>query len=157
VLVLSPARQGKLHDQRFEAEEAIAEQSPDAIPIEVDLGFQGLASEYVNLRIPQKKPRGGELSEAQKLEHRALGQSRVVCENALAGVKRYGAVSQIYRNRIEDVDDHLMLTAAGLWNFYLMAASSGGRKGRSSKFYFQPHLFPNSSILRACDKFKSRK
>jgi hypothetical protein len=28
----------------------------------------------------------------------------------------------VYRNRIEDFDAHFMLTAAGLWNFYLMAA-----------------------------------
>jgi hypothetical protein len=58
----------------------------------------------------------------QKTENRALSQSRVVCENAFAGVKRYGAASAVYRNQIEDVDDHFMLTAAGLWNFYLMAA-----------------------------------
>ena len=122
VLVLSKAREGKLHDKRFETEEEIAFHIPDAIPIEVDLGFQGLASEYVNIRIPHKKPRGGELTELQKQENRALSQSRVVCENAFAGVKRYGAVSAIYRNRIEDFDDRLMLTAAGLWNFYLMAA-----------------------------------
>jgi hypothetical protein len=51
-----------------------------------------------------------------------LSQSRVTCENAFSGVKRYGAVSAIYRNRKPDFDDHLMLTAAGLWNFYLMAA-----------------------------------
>jgi hypothetical protein len=42
-----------------------------------------------------------------------LSQSQVVCEAAFAGVKRYGAVSAIYRNRIEEFDDHLMLTAAG--------------------------------------------
>jgi len=122
VLVLSQAREGKLHDKRFEAEEAIVEQIPDEIPVEVDLGFQGLASEYINIRIPHKKPRGGELTEEHKLENRAFSQSRVVCENAFAGVKRYGAVSQIYRNRIENFDDHLMLTAAALWNFYLLAA-----------------------------------
>jgi hypothetical protein len=62
------------------------------------------------------------LTEAQKANHRSLSQSRVVCENAFAGMKRYGAVSAVYRNRIEDFDDRLMLTAAGLWNFYLMAA-----------------------------------
>ncbi|WP_255502878.1 hypothetical protein [Okeania sp. KiyG1] len=39
-----------------------------------------------------------------------------------AGVKRYGAVSQIYRNHKSDFDDKLMLTASGLWNFYLMVA-----------------------------------
>jgi len=37
-------------------------------------------------------------------------------------MKRYGAVSAVYRNRIEQFDDRLMFTAAGLWNFYLMAA-----------------------------------
>ncbi|MEP0919992.1 transposase [Leptolyngbya sp. DQ-M1] len=40
VLVLSKAREGKLHDKRFEAQEEIAFHIPDEIPIEVDLGFQ---------------------------------------------------------------------------------------------------------------------
>ncbi|WP_347277615.1 MULTISPECIES: transposase family protein [Leptolyngbya] len=122
VLVLSQASEGKLHDQRFEVEEEIAFHIPDEIPIEVDLGFQGLQSEYTNIRIPHKKPRGGELTEEQKQQNRSLSQSRVVCENAFAGIKRYGAVSAIYRNRTQDFDDHLMLTAAGLWNFYLQVA-----------------------------------
>lgn len=47
---------------------------------------------------------------------------RVVCEHAHAGIKRYGAVAAVYRNRMPDFDDHLMLTAAGLCNFYLEAA-----------------------------------
>jgi hypothetical protein len=81
-----------------------------------------LQKESVNIHLPHKKPRGGELGDRQKQENRTLSQSRVVCENAFAGVKRYNAVSVIYRNRVEDFDDHLMLTAAGLWNFYLMAA-----------------------------------
>jgi hypothetical protein len=97
----------------LEAEEEIAFHSLDDIPIEVDLGFPGLQSEYTNLHIPHKKPRGGELTDEQKQENRTLSQSRVVCENAFAGIKRDGAVSAIYRNRIQDFDDHLMLTAAG--------------------------------------------
>ena len=122
VLVLSKAREGKLHDKRFHDEDDIAQGVPDAIPIEVDLGFLGLQKEYNNIHLPHKKPKGGELSETQKQENRVLSQSRVVCENAFAGVKRYNAVSVVYRNRIEAFDDHLMLTAAGLWNFYLLAA-----------------------------------
>lgn len=122
VLVLSLAREGKLHDKRFHDEDDIARNVPDEIPIEVDLGFQGLQKQYDNIHLPHKKPRGGELNDAQKQENRFLSQSRVLCENAFAGVKRYSAVSQIYRNRTEDFDDHLMLTAAGLWNFYLVAA-----------------------------------
>jgi hypothetical protein len=122
VLVLSKAREGKLHDKKFHDEEDMAGSIPDEIPIEVDLGFLGVDKQYDNIHIPHKKPKGGELTQAQKADNRRLSQSRVVCENAFAGIKRYGAVSAVYRNHIEDFDDHLMLTAAGLWNFYLMAA-----------------------------------
>jgi len=122
ILVLSRAREGKLHDKKFHDEDDIAGSIPDEIPIEVDLGFLGLQKQYVNIRLPHKKPRGGTLTPEQKAENRTLSQSRVTCENAFSGVKRYGAVSAIYRNRKPDFDDHLMLTAAGLWNFYLMAA-----------------------------------
>jgi hypothetical protein len=90
--------------------------------IEVDLGFQGLQKEGDNIRIGHKKPRGGSLTQAQKDFNQELSWSRVGCENAFAGVKRYGAVSAIYRNRVTGFGDHLMLTAAGLWNFYLIAA-----------------------------------
>jgi hypothetical protein len=113
VLVLSKAREGKLHDKRFHDEDDIAGSIPDAIPIEVDLGFLGLQKEYNNIHLPHKKPSGGELSAAQKQENRALSQSRVVCEDAFAGVQRYNAVSVVYRNRLKDFDDHLRLTAAG--------------------------------------------
>jgi hypothetical protein len=121
VLVLSKAREGKVHDKRLLDEEAIAAAIPDAIAIEVDLGFQGLQNEYVNIRIGHKKPRGGELMPQQKAENKALSRERVVCENAFAGVKRYNAVATVYRNRVTDFDDRLMLIAAGLWNFYLDA------------------------------------
>ena len=61
---------------------------------------------------------------------------RVKCERTRSGVKRYKAVKALYRNHIKDLDVSLwdmkrgawrqpyplMLTAVGLWNFYLMAA-----------------------------------
>lgn len=122
VLVLSKARAGKVHDKKLHDEEDIAGSVPDEIGIELDLGFLGIEQQYNNIHIPHRQPRGGELTEAQKADNRALNQTRVVCENAFAGVKRYRVVSAVYRNRIEEFDDRLMLTAAGLWNFYLMAA-----------------------------------
>ena len=122
VLVLSQAREVKLHDKKFHDEEKLIGNIPAEIPIQVDTGFQGIQHQYENICIPHKKPKGGELSEQQKSDNRKLSQSRVVCENAFAGVKRYGVVSQIYRNHKHDFDDKLMLTASGLWNLYLMAA-----------------------------------
>lgn len=122
VIVLSKAREGKLHDKSFHDQDDLAGNVPDQIPIEVDLGFQGLQNQYENIRLPRKKPRERALSKAQKQENHCLSQSRVICENAFAGVKRYNAVSVVYRNRIKGFDHHLILTSAGLWNFYLLAA-----------------------------------
>lgn len=122
VLVLSKAREGRVHDKRLLDEEDLAAAIPDEIPIDVDLGFLGLQKEYINVRLPHKKPRGGELTDAQKEENRSLSQERVLCENAFAGVKRDNALAGIYRNRVTDFDDRLMLVSTGLWNFYLDAA-----------------------------------
>jgi len=122
VLVLSPAREGKLHDKRFHDQEDISGGIPEEIPILLDLGFQGVQKQYVNIHLPHKKPKGGKLTTEQKQENKQLSRERVRCENAFAGVKRYNAVAQVYRNRVPDFDDKLMLTACGLWNFYLIAA-----------------------------------
>lgn len=74
VLVLSHARAGTIHDKRLLDQEELALSIPEAIPIEVGLGFQGLQNEFVNIEIPHKKPRGGELSDEQKLENQALSR-----------------------------------------------------------------------------------
>jgi hypothetical protein len=100
----------------------MAQWIPEVIPIAVDLGFLGIQKEYENIEIPHKKPRGGSLSEEQKQENREKSRRRVRCENAFAGVKRYGIVSAVDRNPVSEFDDRSMVTATGLWNFYLMAA-----------------------------------
>jgi DDE superfamily endonuclease len=122
VILVSKAKPGGVHDKRQLAEEPIVENIPEEVPIEGDLGFQGLQNEYENIHLPHKKPRGKELSEQQKQDNRDFSAQRVKCEHAHAGTKRYNAVASIYRNRVTDFDDHLMLVAAGLWNFYLEAA-----------------------------------
>lgn len=122
VLVLSQAREGRIHDKRLLDETELVDGIPDEIPIEVDLGFLGLQHEYANIGIPHKKPRKGALNEQQKQQNRELSQRRVRCENALAGVKRYNSVSAVYRNRVANFDDQLMVAATGLWNFYLNVA-----------------------------------
>jgi hypothetical protein len=122
VILLTKAQPGKVHDKRQLDEAELVENIPDEVRIEGDLGFQGLQNEFVNIYLPHKKPRGKKLSEEQKQKNREFSSQRVVCEHAHAGMKRYNAVSAIYRNRVPDFDDRLMLTAAGLWNFYLEAA-----------------------------------
>ena len=122
ILVFSKAYHGKDHDKGILNQERWVDSIPDEVKIQGDLGFQGLQNKYVNVEIPHKKPKGGELTDEQKEENRDLASERVVCEHAFAGVKRYGIATDVYRNRIKDFDDHSMFTAVGLWNFYLMAA-----------------------------------
>ncbi|MEH2036373.1 transposase family protein [Nostoc sp.] len=130
VLVLSIAREGKVHDKRQLDAEKLVDCVPDEVPIHVDLGFQGLQKEFVNILIPDKKPRGKELTEQQKQSNREKSSDvfdnpfgeRVKCEHTISGIKRYKAATAVSRNHILDLDDRFMLLATGLWNFYLMAA-----------------------------------
>lgn len=122
VIILTKARPGSVHDKRQLDEEDLVNNIPEEIPVEGDLGFQGLQNEFDNIHLPHKKPRGKELSDQQKQENRELSRQRVKCEHAHAGIKRYGSVATVYRNRVPDFDDQLMLVAAGLWNLYLDVA-----------------------------------
>jgi hypothetical protein len=122
VIILTPAQPGRIHDKRQLDEAHLVENIPDEVAIEGDLGFQGLEKAYDNVHLPHKKPRGKELSQQQKTENRIFSGQRVKCEHAHAGIKRYNAATAIYRNRVTDFDDRLMLVATGLWNFYLEAA-----------------------------------
>ena len=122
ILLLSQAREGKIHDKKQLDEEELVPHIPDHIPIMGDLGYLGLPNEFINIHIPHKKPKGKELSEQHKQENREFSRHRIKCEHAIGGMKRYGSVTQVYRNRKPNFDDRLMLTSAGLWNFYLDAA-----------------------------------
>jgi membrane-bound lytic murein transglycosylase B len=122
IILLSKATAGKVHDKKQLDENDWVSNIPDAVVIEGDLGYQGLQKEFVNVRLPHKKPKGQELTEAQKQENREFSRQRVKCEHAHAGMKRYNSVTAVYRNRVPDFDDRLMLNAAGLWNFYLDTA-----------------------------------
>jgi hypothetical protein len=122
ILVLTATKTGKTHDKKIQEEEDFILGIPDEIDVLADSGFQGLQKQYENIHLPKKKPRGGELTKEEKEKNKELAKERVVVENAIGGVKRYNAVSGIYRNRICNFDDKLMLTACGLWNFYLEAA-----------------------------------
>ena len=110
---MSKARPGKVHDKKQLDEEKWIENIPDEVAIEGDLGFQGLQNEFVNVHLQHKKPRGKELTDEQKQENREFSSQRVKCEHAHAGMKRYNSVTAVYRNRVPDFDDRLMLNAAG--------------------------------------------
>jgi hypothetical protein len=123
ILVLTPTVGGSHHDYAEFKESDLGNKLPPKVEAIVDLGFQGIEKDFPELKvsIPDKKPKGNELTPFQKLVNKTISSIRVVGEHAIAGIKRFGSVTQVYRNRRPDMDDKLMLISCGLWNFHLKA------------------------------------
>jgi DDE superfamily endonuclease len=124
VLLLSPTVEGSKHDYQAFKEWGLGAGLTDDVGMWMDTGFQGIRKDYPHLKvaIPKKKPRGGELTEAEKEDNRDISKDRVIVENSLAGVKRLNSVTDIYRNQKYKFDDRLMLVSCGIWNYHLEAA-----------------------------------
>jgi DDE superfamily endonuclease len=93
-------RPGRVHDKRQSDEQEVVGNIPEKVPIEGDLGFQGLQNKFENIHLPHKKPKGKELTEQQKQENREFSAQRVKCEHAHGGIKRYNAVKAIASSRL---------------------------------------------------------
>ena len=117
ILVLSPTKNGKVHDKKL-LDKSVLE-LPECISKIVDTGFQGLQHIFKNVFIPKKKPRGGELTQEEKAWNRLISSSRIGVEHAIGGMKRFGIASKIFRGRLGQ-DDQYMLVSAGLYNLRLM-------------------------------------
>ncbi|KKU80894.1 MAG: Transposase [Parcubacteria group bacterium GW2011_GWA1_47_8] len=118
ILVLTPSKHGKVHDKKLSDKEFAVIRLPDSVALLADTGFVGIDKQHANTLIPKKKPRGGFLTDADKMMNRLISSSRIVVEHAIGGMKRFRSVSDIYRNK-NGFDDQLVNVAAGLWNFHV--------------------------------------
>lgn len=128
IAFLGETKPGRHHDYTL-LKEAFPPEHPwfELITIFVDLGFQGIKSDYVgdDIHLPYKKPRKSKatpnpkLSDEQKGVNRSISQVRILVENAIAGLKRYNILNQPFRNRSVGFDDLVVSVSAGLWNFML--------------------------------------
>lgn len=118
---LSQTTHGKTHDFTLLKEHVSIDCIPKEIKKHLDLGFQGFEDQFPGhiVSIPKKKPKGKELTDAEKAENKEKSSVRILVENALSGVKRLNIVANVFRNKKESFDDQVMLVACGLWNFHL--------------------------------------
>jgi hypothetical protein len=119
ILVLSPTNSGRRHDKRLADKHDVVRYIPESIPIFTDTGLQGLQKIHKNTIIPTKSTKKHPLTYTQKETNRLISGLRVIAEHAIAGIKRYKASSDIYRNRLPNLDDTFQLLSAGLWNYHL--------------------------------------
>jgi hypothetical protein len=115
ILFLSPTCGGSRHDKR------IADETPYPLPegseLLQDLGFLGFSLEGVNVQTPSRKPRGGELSAAQKAANQALASRRVPIEHVNSSVKRLRILKEACRLFKGGVRDMVMEIGCALHNF----------------------------------------
>jgi hypothetical protein len=113
---------GKSHDFSILKEEFPPEESWfDPFIVRIDLGYQGFEKEYPNVKtfIPTKKPKGGELTEEQKIRNKELAKDRIIVEHAIGGIKRFDILSNTFRIHDFEVFNEIVATCAGLWNFLI--------------------------------------
>jgi hypothetical protein len=123
ILLVGATHQGHEHDYPMLIKNKLPEVIPKKLKVYLDLGFKGIARDY-SLRVimPFRKPRTRDLSSEQKAYNKKVSRIRVTVENALAGVKRLRCITDVCRNKNEQLKDHLMWLSCGLWNFHLKVA-----------------------------------
>lgn len=89
--------------------------------IRVDLGYQGFKKDYPNatLFLPNKKPKGGQLTEEQIAENKKLASQRIKVEHSIGGIKRYDVLSGTCRIHDINTYNQVLGSCAGLWNFFI--------------------------------------
>ena len=118
---LSPPAEGKKHDFGMFKELFPPGLFPKSIALWLDLGFTGVERDYpaATVMMPKKKPKGGELSDAEKASNKAISGFRVRVEHAIGGLKRFGIANEKCRNKDDKFNDQVMAISCGLWNYHL--------------------------------------
>jgi hypothetical protein len=119
ILILSPTNSGRRHDKRLTDKYDVVRHIPPDIPIYTDTGLQGIQKTHTFTIMPVKSTKKHPLTTEQKELNQLISGIRVTVEHAIAGIKRYKASADIYRNRLPNFDDTLQLLSAGLWNYHL--------------------------------------
>lgn len=118
ILFLSDTFPGSVHDKRM------ADANPYSLPenswLLQDLGFMAFSLDGVETLTPFKKPKGGQLTLAQKTYNQQLASLRIRIEHVICGVKRCRIVKEICRLRVLGTRDAVMEIACSLHNFRLV-------------------------------------
>lgn len=124
ILMISRTTEGKQHDYALFKKLKLPGGIPGGVKCWLDSGFQGVKKDYPDLRVsmPKRAVRNRLLTEKEKEKNKKISKRRVLVEHAIGGAKRFRSLTDVYRNRIRDFEDMLMMAGAGLWNWHLKMA-----------------------------------
>ncbi len=112
---------GTVHDEKlFESDKNTLYIPPNSVDI-ADLGYLGSngINPHLKMILPQKKPKGKELTEEEKRNNHKISSIRVKVEHPISYLKHFNILSQRYRGKITN-QEQLNLpikTVACIYNF----------------------------------------
>ena len=115
MLLLSETYAGSTHDQRMA--DATPYPWPAGSRLLQDLGFLAFTLDRVEIIMPTRKPRGRQLTRAQKAANRRIARRRVRIEHVISSVKRCRMVHDICRLRKAGLRDLVMEICCALHTF----------------------------------------
>lgn len=138
IQAISESVPGAEHDKTLSDELQTVERLPDGCELELDKGYQGIDKlvkwlEVVDIhsgekrsvarltvRIPYKKPKGGELTEEQRVFNSAVSAIRVRIEHCIGWVKNWAILATRFRCA-HSIYTAIMRTICGLVNLQTRA------------------------------------
>jgi hypothetical protein len=88
---------GSKHDKKLYDERGVSDRLNDDEAMMGDSGFQGIQKDHRAV-LPDKKPRGGALTDAQKARNRRISHYRIVVENTICQLKTFRVLAHVYRH-----------------------------------------------------------
>lgn len=88
---------GAKHDKTLYDDSGVGERLDDDEAMMGDKGFQGIQKDRLAV-LPDKKPKGGELTDAQKARNRRISHYRIVVENTICQLKTFRVLAHVYRH-----------------------------------------------------------
>lgn len=95
---------GAQHDKKLYDERTVGQQLAEDEAMLGAAGFQGIQHAHSAI-LPHKKPKGGTLTDAQKVRNRQISQVRVIVENSIARLKIFRVLAERYRHNRKAYND----------------------------------------------------
>jgi len=114
IVHVSPTIGGRTHDYKLFKKSGLPNVIPKNCGVYVDNGYQGIKKDYPNLlvSIPFKRFRGhAELTRSEKSYNKKQRRVRIRIENTLAKIKKFRAVSDVYRHSVHNYNQTFRFVA----------------------------------------------
>jgi hypothetical protein len=111
-------QEGKGSEHDFKVyKETIGKSISNAIPLDADLGYQGIEGYHTNSFIPKKSSKKHKLTKGEKAYNKRLSRRRVVIEHINAKIKTFKSMSYPYRGHCQNRHSPRMTLICGIINY----------------------------------------